>query len=58
VEGELTPEPRGTLGFGYDPIFIADGHRSTFGEMDPAEKDAISHRAKAFAAFAAAELDA
>ena len=58
VEGELAPEPRGTRGFGYDPIFVPEGHRLTFGEMDPAEKDAISHRARAFAAFAAAELGA
>lgn len=41
-------KPRGTLGFGYDPIFIADGHEQTFGEMDPAEKHALSHRANAF----------
>jgi XTP/dITP diphosphohydrolase len=58
VEGELVPEPRGTRGFGYDPIFVPEGHRLTFGEMDPAEKDLISHRARAFAAFAAAELGA
>jgi XTP/dITP diphosphohydrolase len=48
VHGRLTFPPRGTQGFGYDPIFIADGHRQTFGEMDPAAKHAISHRADAF----------
>ena len=41
--------PRGDHGFGYDPIFVADGMEQTFGEIDPAEKHAMSHRAKAFA---------
>jgi len=49
--------PRGDRGFGYDPIFMADGHDLTFGEMDPAEKDAISHRARAFAMLKAALID-
>lgn len=49
VEGTLTFPPRGTNGFGYDPIFIADGKTITFGEMEPAAKHAISHRARAFA---------
>jgi XTP/dITP diphosphohydrolase len=53
VDGTLTFPPRGTKGFGYDPIFIPAGHRSTFAEMEPAEKQAISHRARAFAAFTA-----
>lgn len=48
VRGRLVFPPRGTLGFGYDPIFIADGEALTFGEMDPARKHAISHRADAF----------
>ena len=48
VEGTLAFPPRGLRGFGYDPIFIADGRTITFGEMDPAEKHAISHRADAF----------
>lgn len=48
VEGTLTFPPRGDLGFGYDPIFIPEGHNQTFGEMQPAEKHAISHRANAF----------
>ena len=48
VDGTLTWPPRGSNGFGYDPIFVAAGHDVTFGEMDPAEKHAISHRADAF----------
>jgi XTP/dITP diphosphohydrolase len=48
VDGTLTWPPRGSNGFGYDPIFVANGHDVTFGEMDPAEKHAISHRADAF----------
>jgi XTP/dITP diphosphohydrolase len=54
AEGHLVWPPRGTKGFGYDPMFVPDGHELTFGEMDPAQKHAISHRAKAFAAFKAA----
>jgi XTP/dITP diphosphohydrolase len=49
VDGTLTFPPRGTKGFGYDPIFIADGHTKTFAEMEPDAKHAISHRAHAFA---------
>ncbi|MBJ7446491.1 MAG: RdgB/HAM1 family non-canonical purine NTP pyrophosphatase [Brevundimonas sp.] len=48
VDGTLTFPPRGTRGFGYDPIFIPEGHTQTFGELDPAFKDSISHRARAF----------
>ena len=48
VHGTLVWPPRGTEGFGYDPVFVADGHDLTFGEMDPAEKHRISHRADAF----------
>ncbi len=58
VEGHLTWPPRGEKGFGYDPMFIPDGYDLTFGEMDPAKKHEISHRAHAFAAFKAAILDA
>lgn len=57
VDGQLTFPPRGDRGFGYDPIFIPDGHHLTFGEMDPAAKDAISHRALAFARLKAALVD-
>ena len=49
VEGTLVWPPRGTHGFGYDPIFRPDGERLTFGEMDPEKKHAMSHRARAFA---------
>jgi XTP/dITP diphosphohydrolase len=48
VDGRLTFPPRGDRGFGYDPIFIAEGESLTFGEMDPARKHAMSHRARAF----------
>ena len=48
VHGRLTFPPRGTLGFGYDPIFIADGETETFGEMEQHKKHAMSHRAHAF----------
>ena len=48
VHGTLTWPPRGDRGFGYDPIFIPAGHDRTFGEMEPEEKHAISHRADAF----------
>jgi XTP/dITP diphosphohydrolase len=48
VFGTLAEAPRGTRGFGYDPIFIPEGHTNTFGEMDPAKKHAMSHRAVAF----------
>jgi XTP/dITP diphosphohydrolase len=54
VEGTLAFPPRGLHGFGYDPIFVADGRTITFGEMDPAEKHAISHRADAFRQLVAA----
>ena len=57
VEGHLVWPPRGQKGFGYDPIFVPDGYDQTFGEMDPAKKHAISHRANAFAAFHAAVLE-
>jgi XTP/dITP diphosphohydrolase len=48
VDGTLTWPPRGDNGFGYDPIFVPAGHHATFGEMDPAEKHRMSHRADAF----------
>ena len=57
IDGTLTFPPRGTRGFGYDPIFIPQGGDRAFGEMDPAEKDAISHRARAFAQLKAALFD-
>jgi XTP/dITP diphosphohydrolase len=53
VHGTLLFEPRGTGGFGYDPIFMPDGETRTTAEMSPDEKDAISHRGRAFRALAA-----
>lgn len=58
VCGHLVWPTRGDRGFGYDPMFVADGETLTFGEMEPARKHAISHRARAFAKFVAACLDA
>lgn len=61
VEGTLVWPPRGEKGFGYDPVFRPEGHSTTFGEMEPVEKQGIdaplSHRARSFARFAAAMLD-
>ena len=48
VDGTVVWPPRGDRGFGYDPIFLANGHTQTFGEMEPEKKHAISHRAHAF----------
>ncbi len=64
VDGELVFPPRGTAGFGYDPIFLPHGHARTFGEMTAGEKHglppdgslALSHRARAFQKFAHAWL--
>jgi XTP/dITP diphosphohydrolase len=49
VDGTLLWPPRGDKGFGYDPMFVPNGYLITFGEMEPAEKHRISHRARAFA---------
>jgi len=54
VHGHLVFPPRGTKGFGYDPIFVGDGDDITFAEMEPAAKHAISHRARAFEKLVAA----
>ena len=64
AEGHLVWPPRGTSGFGYDPVFLPVGHTRTFGEMTAEEKhgwkpgqpDALSHRARAFQKFARARL--
>ena len=53
VNGTLTWPPRGTMGFGYDPVFVPVGDSRTFAELDPAEKHRISHRADAFAKLVA-----
>jgi XTP/dITP diphosphohydrolase len=52
MRGRLIRSPQGTGGFGYDPIFVADSQSRTNAELSPAEKDAISHRGKAFRALA------
>jgi XTP/dITP diphosphohydrolase len=52
LDGRLTRAPRGENGFGYDPIFVPDGDDRTTAEMTPDEKDAISHRGRAFRALA------
>ena len=54
VQGTLVWPPRGTQGFGYDPMFLPEGGRLTFGEIEPAAKHRISHRAVAFAQLIAA----
>ena len=48
IDGNLTFPPRGLNGFGFDPIFVPEGHQMTFGEMDPKAKDDMSHRMRAF----------
>jgi XTP/dITP diphosphohydrolase len=53
LDGALTHAPRGGNGFGYDPVFVPDGDHRTTAEMAPEEKDAISHRGRAFRALAA-----
>lgn len=60
AQGHLVWPPRGDVGFGYDPVFVPDGHERTFGEMtsqekhgwQPGQPDALSHRARAFQIFA------
>lgn len=56
VRGSLVWPPRGQHGFGYDPVFVPNGHSETFGEMDPEAKHAISHRADAFAKLVAEQF--
>jgi len=56
--GSLTWPPRGTLGFGYDPVFVPQGRDNTFAEIDPDEKHRISHRADAFAKLVADQFGA
>lgn len=48
VDGYISKKPKGSLGFGYDPIFVKNGMKETFGEIDPDYKNSISHRADAF----------
>jgi XTP/dITP diphosphohydrolase len=66
VDGEIVWPPRGSRGFGYDPIFKPEGHERTFGEMEAEEKhgwkpgdaEALSHRARAFKLFVETCLEA
>ncbi len=51
IDGNLIWPPRGERGFGYDPVFVADGMSETFAEIDPDHKNRISHRSRAFALF-------
>ena len=54
VHGVLVWPPRGSLGFGYDPMFLTNGHNKTFGEFTPNEKHMYSHRSDAFSQLAKA----
>lgn len=54
VEGTVIRVPRGANGFGYDPVFVPDGHTRTTAELSPEEKNALSHRGRAFRAIAPA----
>ena len=56
MDGLAVWPPRGEHGFGYDPMFVPAGRTATFGELAPADKHAVSHRARAFAQFLAACL--
>jgi XTP/dITP diphosphohydrolase len=56
VDGTFSWPPRGTMGFGYDPVFVPQGREVTFAELDPDEKHAISHRADAFAKLVAQQF--
>jgi XTP/dITP diphosphohydrolase len=58
VEGELVDPPRGSGGFGYDPMFVPEGESRTFGEMTPADKHEVSHRARALRRLVAMCFDA
>ena len=57
ASGRLVWPARGTRGFGFDPMFVPDGHDQTYGEMDPDQKHRISHRARSFEAFRREYLD-
>ena len=48
MEGKISDIKKGNNGFGYDPIFVPNGHNQTFGEMDPKLKMSIDHRFKAY----------
>jgi XTP/dITP diphosphohydrolase len=52
LEGRIAAAPRGSRGFGYDPVFVPEGETRTLAELTPAEKNAISHRSRAARALA------
>ena len=56
VDGTYSWPPRGTMGFGYDPVFVPESRDVTFAQLDPAEKHRISHRADAFAKLVAEQF--
>ncbi len=56
IDGSLTWPPRGTMGFGYDPVFVPVGREQTFAELEPDEKHAMSHRADAFGKLVAEQF--
>ncbi|KHK91501.1 RdgB/HAM1 family non-canonical purine NTP pyrophosphatase [Novosphingobium malaysiense] len=56
VNGTFSWPPRGTMGFGYDPVFVPEGREMTFAQLDPEEKHRISHRADAFAKLVAEQF--
>ncbi|MCT2399598.1 RdgB/HAM1 family non-canonical purine NTP pyrophosphatase [Novosphingobium mangrovi (ex Huang et al. 2023)] len=56
VNGTFSWPPRGTMGFGYDPVFVPEGRDMTFAQLDPEEKHKISHRADAFAKLVAEQF--
>jgi XTP/dITP diphosphohydrolase len=58
VDGRLVFPPRGTTGFGFDPVFVPEGHTQTFAELGPEAKRALSHRGRALAKLIAATFDA
>jgi len=51
IEGKIIDQPRGTQGFGYDPVFMPEGYEKTFAELDASIKNRISHRKRAFDSF-------
>jgi XTP/dITP diphosphohydrolase len=57
MPGHLTRAPAGGNGFGYDPLFVADGHERTTAQLEPAAKDAISHRGQAIRALVPVLVD-
>ena len=57
VEGRIAVRPLGQSGFGYDPLFVPEGHQRSFAQMSPQDKDSMSHRGRAIRAFVGFLLD-